>query len=82
MKSPVLFTLSTPEQQSRKARKIIKALLEAGDASAAASSTGNPAELIKAERQTDRAINRAYKFMTGEDPPTGDLVEFVYGEPE
>jgi len=81
MKSPVLFTLSTPEQQSRKARKIIKALLEAGDARAA-SSTGNPAELIKAERQTDRAINRAYKFMTGEDPPTGDLVEFVYGEPE
>ena len=83
MKDPVLFTLHTPEERRQEIRKIIKALLEAGDASAAASSTGNPGELIKAERQTDRAITKAYKFMTGEAPPSdADLVDFIYGEPE
>jgi len=76
------LNMAQTKTRSEEVRKIIKALLEAGDASAAASSTGNPAELNKAERQTDRAITKAYRFMTGEDPPTGDLVEFVYGEPE
>ena len=75
--------MTQTKTQSEESRKIIKALLEAGDASAAASSTGNPGELIKAERQTDRAITKAYKFMTGEAPPSGaDLVEFIFGEPE
>jgi hypothetical protein len=74
--------MAQTKTRSEEARKIIKALLEAGDASAAASSTGNPGELIKAERQTDRAITKAYKFMTGEAPPTGaDLVDFIFGEP-
>jgi hypothetical protein len=75
--------MADTKTQSEAARKIIKALLEAGDASAAASSTSNPGELIMAERQTDRAIIRAYKFMTGEAPPTGqDLVDFIFGDPE
>jgi hypothetical protein len=75
--------MADTKTRSETARKIIKALLEAGDASAAASSTGNPAELIRAERQTDRAITKAYKFMTGEAPPSdADLVDFIYGEPK
>jgi hypothetical protein len=83
MKTPILFTLKTPEQQRQTARLLIRALLEAGDASAEASSTGNPGELIKAERAIDRAITRAYRYMTGEAPPSDqDLVDFIYGEPE
>jgi hypothetical protein len=80
MKAPVVFTRLTPEQQRQKARLLIRALLEAGDASAEASSTGNPGELIKAERAIDRAITRAYRYMTGEAPPSDqDLVDFIYG---
>jgi hypothetical protein len=82
MKNPVLFTLQTPAERCQKVREIIKALLEAGDAGCAASATGNQADLKKAERATDRAISKAYKFMTGEKPPKGeDLVEFIFGEP-
>jgi hypothetical protein len=77
------LNMEKTKTQSEEARKIIKALLEAGEASAAASSTGNPAELKKAERATDGAITRAYKFMTGEAPPSDqDLVDFIYGDPE
>jgi len=75
-----------------KARKIIEALLDAGAAEAlldagaageAASHIGHEADLKKAERDTDRAIVKAYKFMTGEAPPSdADLVDFIYGEPE
>jgi hypothetical protein len=83
MKAPILFTLLTPEQQRQKARLLIRALLEAGGDSEAASSIGNPADLKKAERATDRAITRAYRYMTGEAPPSDqDLVDFIYGEPE
>ena len=81
MKTNILFTLLTPEQQRQKARLLIRALLEAGgDSEAASSTTGNPAELKKVERATDRAITRAYRYMTGEAPPSDqDLVEFIYG---
>jgi regulator of RNase E activity RraB len=66
-----------------KARKIIEALLDAGAAGEAASHIGHEADLKKAERDTDRAIVKAYKFMTGEAPPSdADLVDFIYGEPE
>jgi regulator of RNase E activity RraB len=83
MKSPVVFTLLTPKQQRQKARLLIRALLEAGSECEAASTIRHRAKLKQAERATDRAITRAYRYMTGEAPPSDqDLVDFIYGEPE
>ena len=55
--------MAQTKTRSEEVRKIIKALLEAGDASAAASSTGNPAELNKAEGNKAECLDNSRKSL-------------------
>jgi hypothetical protein len=83
-KCPVqLFALRTPDERRQAARKIIKALLDAGWENAEAEASANAKGLKQAERMIDRAIRKAWKEILCETfPKTEDPVAMIYMEVE